>query len=323
MNQSKSISKNGFTLVELLVVIAIIGILIGMLLPAVQQVREAARRTNCMNQIRQISLAALNFESAHMSFPAGAEHVNAAEPDDDNDPESSGWGWRTKLLPFIEQAPLFQSLDLDQDVNSSANAPLVVESIANFICPSNQEMVGATTNSGTDQSMSSYLGNGGSIEWSIVPWRGWSDGILTRTSDDRHLGITISQISDGTSNTFFCGETVSYALLKNINDWIWDPAFFAASNGGSAARTLSQVRTGHGLLNPEISEPDPVLRNSFASLHPGGAVFAFVDGSTHFIGDEIEHNDPVLNGDQWEDGKPRTTYQRLFSRNDGVPVGDF
>lgn len=131
--------------------------------------------------------------------------------------------------------------------------------------------------------------------------------MLMRTSDNKHRGITIGQVADGTSNTFFCGETVSYAIQKGINNWIWDPALFAATNGGFAARTLSQIRTGHGLLNPDESMPDAILRNSYASLHPGGAVFSFVDGSTHFISDSIEHSDPVLDEDEWESGKLRTT----------------
>ena len=92
--------KRGFTLVELLVVIAIIGILIGMLLPAVQQVREAARRTQCANNIRQISLAALNFESANTRFPSGWQS-------NDNTIEGGpGWAWSTELLPFLEQQNL-------------------------------------------------------------------------------------------------------------------------------------------------------------------------------------------------------------------------
>ena len=105
-------NARGFTLVELLVVIAIIGILIGMLLPAVQSVREAARRTQCMNNIRQLSLAALNFESAHMHFPSGVLD------DDDDLRDALRVGW-IDLLPHIEQGNLYQQYDLNSDWKST------------------------------------------------------------------------------------------------------------------------------------------------------------------------------------------------------------
>ena len=98
--------RQGFTLVELLVVIAIIGILIGMLLPAVQQVREAANRTQCSNNIRQLSLGILNFESANSHFPAGS-----LTGEDDDDLGNDGWGWGAQILPFIEQVNLADSLE--------------------------------------------------------------------------------------------------------------------------------------------------------------------------------------------------------------------
>lgn len=327
---------SGFTLVELLVVIAIIGILIGMLLPAVQQVREAARRSACMNQTRQMALAALNYESAHGALPSGAEHVSPDLPDPDdrrtNDGSSSGWGWRTKLLPFMEQTALFDQLDLTMALNSVDNREVVTQAVESFVCPTDPELADAThpLNGGIRTPMSSYLGNGGSIEWAFIPFEPFADGILTRSSNDRHRGVELSAITDGTSNTFFSGETLSYADKggDRWNNFVWDPAFYAATAGSGASRTLSQIRTGHGELNPDWERTDlsdlelkTLLRNSYASNHPGGAVFVLVDGSTHFISDSIEHNQ--LTEAEWESGGTRGTYQRLFSRNDGLPVGDY
>ena len=246
---TKKKSPSGFTLVELLVVIAIIGILIGMLLPAVQQVREAARRTTCMNQVRQLPLAALNYESALMRLPAGAEHISLSRG---NDPNSFGWGWRTLILPYMEQGNIFDSLNLRLKMNDPVNAPFMSQTVDTFICPSDP-MIAETPHpvAGLDMAMSSYLGNGGSIEWAFVQTEDFSDGILMRCLDDKYQGITLGDINDGTSNTFFCGETVSYAALLQ-RTFIWDPAMFAATNNGAtAARTLGQVRTGHGVFNPD------------------------------------------------------------------------
>lgn len=320
--------SGGFTLVELLVVIAIIGILIGMLLPAVQQVREAARRTACMNKIRQLSLAGLNFESAQGRFPAGTEHISienlgSSNPSDcTSDSSSLGWSWRAKLLPFMEQGNLFEGLDFSQPWGNAVNANLVAQSIDTFVCPSDQEL-GEVPHpvGGRNQAMSSYLGNGGSIEWSFCRHNAFEDGIFTRTLDSRYLGMELSDITDGTSNTFFCGETVSFALRYD-RAFIWDPAMYAATgNSFTAARTLGSVRTGHGEFNPSADLPyngtnEEIFRNSYASNHIGGAVFVFVDGSTHFISENIDHN--RVTADQWSSGVTRGTYQALFSRNDGL-----
>ena len=326
---------SGFTLVELLVVIAIIGILIAMLLPAVQQVREAARRASCMNQTRQMALSALNFESANGELPGGTEHianVPSTEPVNlrrTSDDDSFGWGWRTKLLPFMEQANLFDQLDLSIAVEDGNNPVVVEQTVDAYICPSNLELTEARhpINSSVQMAMGSYLGNGGSIEWAFIQTEEFTDGILMRSLDDRHKGISLTAITDGTSNTFFCGETISYAVAQG-NEFAWDPAMYAATTGSNAVRTLSHVRTGHGEINPDWTRTDlspgdldEILRNSYASNHPGGLVYAFVDGSTHFIADDIEHN--RLTEEEWRNGGTRGTYQRLFSRNDGLPVGDF
>ena len=326
MNIQSRNPKQGFTLVELLVVIAIIGILIGMLLPAVQQVRQAARRIACANQMRQMALAALNYESAHMALPPGTEHTVQPDPNPtESDPNSLGWGWRSKILPFIEQNAIFDMIDFELPINNAVNAPAVSQGVPTFWCPSNpdiKEELFPVASSSIQMPMASYLGNGGSIEWAFVPSVDFADGILTRTFDLSYAGVRLGEITDGTSNTFFCGETISYAALLD-RVFIWDPATYGnINNSGNAARTLSQVRTGHGEFNPDwMNSDDETLRNSYASNHTGGANFVFVDGSTHFINDNIEHN--RLTEGQWAAGQQRGTYQRLFSRNDGGVLGDF
>ena len=112
-----------------------------------------------------------------------------------------------------------------------------------------------------------------------------ADGVLSRCRDDRYEGLRLSRVTDGTSKTFFAGETLKF-------NFIWDPATFAGiDNGAGAARSLTQVRTGHGLFNPDPTTGEFVVhRNSFASAHPGGANFTFIDGSTRFITEDIDHN---------------------------------
>ena len=136
--------KKGFTLVELLVVIAIIGILVGMLLPAVQQVREAARRTQCANNLRQLGIAMLNYESSFGEFPPGY----LSEPTRDGNVPSGifidpntwdaapGWGWAAHLLPYMEQGNLRNALDFDQPIWAAVNRPAIETQVETFLCPS-------------------------------------------------------------------------------------------------------------------------------------------------------------------------------------------
>ena len=124
-------SKRGFTLVELLVVIAIIGILIGMLLPAVQQVREAARRVDCSNKSRQLGLALLNFESAQQEFPSGWLADDLDEPVSD-----PGWAWAASLLPFLEADPLFQLIEFDRAVGEPRHEDVIQTVLPTLLCTS-------------------------------------------------------------------------------------------------------------------------------------------------------------------------------------------
>lgn len=193
---SRQSSKNGFTLVELLVVIAIIGILIGMLLPAVQQVREAARRTQCLNNLKQLGLSLHNYESSSQHFPAGIY-------DDDKDHQTCLRNGLVDLLPHLEQGNLYDRLDLSLQWSDPANVLVSAPTIPFLQCPS----------------------AGGAVEDSRdidVPRGDYalSMGDSARLNTDAPRGVfginsstTFAGISDGTSNTILMGEVASRAGL--------------------------------------------------------------------------------------------------------------
>jgi prepilin-type N-terminal cleavage/methylation domain-containing protein/prepilin-type processing-associated H-X9-DG protein len=196
-----------FTLVELLVVIAIIGILTGMLLPAVQQVREAARRISCANNLRQMTLATMNYESAHMAFPAS--WFPAGDPETGN---VDGWSVQAQILPFIEQANLYSEIDFS--VSYTANPPvdlggslqaLPSARVPTFLCPSEVNDRIRMKNGQPYHYPLNYAANAG--EWFVFdPTTGntGSGAMLT----NRQNGI--ASFSDGTSNTLFFSEVKAY-----------------------------------------------------------------------------------------------------------------
>ena len=195
-------SSRGFTLVELLVVIAIIGILIGMLLPAVQSVREAARRTQCMNNLRQLALAAMNFESAHMHFPSGVLD------DDDDLTEALRVGW-VDMLPHLELNNLYSLYDLNSDWKTGINADLAKTEIPIFRCPSN---VGNFDQfGGVEGAVSDYAMSKGPSASLVSVKRGRQVGVFDVNSETSFAAIT-----DGSSNVYLFGEAVSNAQTKGV-----------------------------------------------------------------------------------------------------------
>jgi prepilin-type N-terminal cleavage/methylation domain-containing protein len=321
--------SRGFTLIELLVVIAIIAVLIALLLPAVQQAREAARRSRCKNNLRQIALGLHNYHDTFSIFPSGQYYCRPNTPCNAPAFVSDGWGWSASLLPFVDQAPLFNRFNFSLAMRDPQHAQLLATAIPVFHCPSDatrKELLPPTVNPFLPErfATSNYCGNGGSFGNSfeaplLAAGELQTNGVLGRDSARR-----IRDIIDGASNTFLVGEVIHY-------DFNWDPTLFGHFQLPRAACcTLKLVRNGNRALNPLASATIDDKREGFSSLHEGGAHFGMSDGSVRFISENIDNsarqwtaatqNDPF---DRANNGADFRTYQRLCARNDGHTVGDF
>ncbi|MCI0380843.1 MAG: DUF1559 domain-containing protein, partial [Gemmataceae bacterium] len=254
--------RSAFTLIELLVVIAIIAILIGLLLPAVQKVREAAARTECRNNLKQIGLAMHNFHDRNKKFPPGyVSNVNVAGVD-----LGPGWGWAAFLLNDLEQDNVHRQINFKLDIGDPANAFARVQSLAVFRCASDDRL-DTFIPDGVAFSVahSHYVAVFGSNEIEDGPGRG--NGIFFRNSATR-----VASIIDGTSNTLMVGER-SLNLFKNT----WT----GAVTGADEAPALVLGSCDHPPNDAASHVED------FWSRHPVGVNFLFADGSVRNIGNSI------------------------------------
>jgi prepilin-type N-terminal cleavage/methylation domain-containing protein/prepilin-type processing-associated H-X9-DG protein len=297
--------RTGFTLIELLVVVAIIGVLIGLLLPAVQKVREAANRTRCVNNLKQIGLACHNYHDAYKHFPSGYRATgpygnSAGEPLPDN--TAPGWGWGALLLPYIEQTNLHKTVDFTRAVEHADNATAVKVMIPLYLCPSDlapQEAFAVPDQFGKTRATaapSSYAACVGGDESDADGPTGL--GVFYRNSKTRFADIT-----DGTSTTLLIGER-AWSNAKGI--WA------GAVTGGVCLRgernpnpgsrdswaTAAVLVQAHSHLNNATTDTDGGL-DDFSSNHPGGSNFVFADGSVHFIRSipgDLPKGTPTLEG---------------------------
>ena len=255
--------RSGFTLIELLVVIAIIAVLIALLLPAVQQAREAARRTQCRNNLMQLILAMHNYEQAHEVLPPGV--VNDDGPIKN---ESKGYhvSWMVQILPFVDQRNVYRHFDFNVGVYDPANSTARAVSIETFLCPSDG---GATKLNGAGSS--NYAACHNDVEAPIAADNNGAFFLNSRIRSDR--------IEDGASNTIFLGEK---QMEPDHLGW--------ASGTPSTMRNMQLPADTPGTPTVRSRPPrnllqgtNPLEVGSFSSAHAGGGLFAFGDGSVRFI----------------------------------------
>jgi prepilin-type N-terminal cleavage/methylation domain-containing protein/prepilin-type processing-associated H-X9-DG protein len=264
--------RRGFTLVELLVVIAIIGILVALLLPAVQSAREAARRTSCQNNLKQIALACHNYHDQLGKLPPASTNPTLAG--------SSGFA---AILPHLEQSNLYTLYDFSQGNSSPVNLAAVSQRIPTYLCPSNvfARPVPISGCDANDRAPGTYAFSTGALD----PWGANNGAIATHAAPQTNF----ASILDGTSNTLMVGES-----HWNFKDYLFTSGPCSGQvRGGfsywSSPYPLATAFTTRGPFNPKQMAGDSTRLSNFRSLHPGGVNMAYVDGSIHYLPETIDH----------------------------------
>jgi prepilin-type N-terminal cleavage/methylation domain-containing protein/prepilin-type processing-associated H-X9-DG protein len=299
----------GFTLVELLVVIAIIGILVALLLPAVQAAREAARRTQCANNFKQVGLGCLNHESAKKVFPMGIEMWLDSggcsyfpDPRNQSNGKYYGFGWATHILPYIEETTIYDSMNLMATGQAypepARNRPAGKKYIDTYICPAEQQ--------GKVQISYTSGGNGDDLALAVIHMCAVSDsgkaadGVSARVPAPSNYscdggfprkdgnGILYQRsktkpgkVTDGLSQTLMIGEVISSIDQTRVN---------FPGHAGYFWPTWNVIDTHLGINAGVVHKgylPGVPDEEGFASYHPGGCHFVFGDGHVQFISDDI------------------------------------
>ncbi|MEW4561975.1 DUF1559 domain-containing protein [Bremerella sp. JC770] len=278
---------SGFTLVELLVVIAIIGVLIALLLPAVQQAREAARRMQCSNNLKQLGLALHNYHDTFGKLPSGGH-------------QETQLSWHVSVLPFIEQPALYELFAFTTGGYEQANkVEHSVNRVDGFLCPSGPiEM--ATDTAHTDKYTTHYYGvmgpkgtnpvnsnaydgnyssTGGTCP--VSSHGGLSNQGTLRTNENR----AFRDVTDGTSNTLLVGEK-SWVNFSGGTDFARYRPWTKGSTGASSGCWATAVKNlAYPINSQHVTQYNDI---SFGSEHPGGAMFLNVDGSVAFLPETID-----------------------------------
>jgi prepilin-type N-terminal cleavage/methylation domain-containing protein/prepilin-type processing-associated H-X9-DG protein len=286
------VCRRAFTLIELLVVIAIVGVLVALLLPAVQAAREAARRLQCANNLKQIGLALHVYHDAIGTFPPG--YLSTPGRDGGND--GPGWGWAAMILPGLGHAPVFDAVNFGLPIESPANQTGRQVALGEFACPSDAsyrprftvvDYTATPTEPGRplcDVGASNYVGSFGLGDPMDIPGRDFGEGLFFR---NRPVGLR--DVRDGASQTLAVGER-----SHNLSRPTWTGAVTGSSvpvlelqdsleifPAGGAALVLAYPGDSPGL------NARPADAASYWSRHPGGAQFLMADGGVRFVKEQI------------------------------------
>jgi len=312
--------RRGFTLVELLVGIAIIGILIALLLPAVQAAREAAKRSQCSNNLKQLGLALHNYHDTFKTLPSGIA-TSTLWASSNNKGGIGVWGWGSLILPFIEQSALHEQLqvgDLPLDDALAVNLAAFQTPISSFRCPSDKA---APLNydhkvDGTPTATSNYIGNNR------------SHSIASNDHDVRgglffvNKAIRFRDILDGTSNTVAVGERRwQYKEQGAFNILVCGAANIYGCNDSAGDKDKADVlgsgqpRMNYNLGNKKHSE------TGYSSMHPGGAQFCLADGSVRFISETIDAD--MKDNQTARNRAVNSTWEMILARQDEGVIGAF
>ncbi|HET6422519.1 MAG TPA: DUF1559 domain-containing protein [Planctomycetaceae bacterium] len=326
----RSSRSRGFTLIELLVVIAIIAILIALLLPAVQQAREAARRTQCRNHLKQLGLALHNYHDNFNGLPAG-EYRQSTTADKGN------WTWSAMILPYMDQAPLYNQLQVgtlrvDQALQNTTTRVLLQTPLPAFRCPSDvapmlntdaQRLIQEANSTTTYPiATSNYVG----VNSTGTPRPNFNAAISGANGPNanangtfyRNSRVNFRDILDGTSNTFVIGER---SWVTPFGATIVPSAgiVFAVQDGGGAVNGGIAAALGTGFRKLNCKDNIGECRRAFTSNHTGGAHFLFHDGTVKFISENIEHNtDDTTNAGV---NPVNSVYEYYMAIQDGQTIG--
>ncbi len=296
-----------FTLIELLVVIAIIGVLIGLLVPAVQKVREAAGRMQCTNNLKQVGLALMNYHDTNRKFPPGY----VSTPDASGNDTGPGWGWAAHILAQMEQDNLYCQIDFKQPVEAAANAAARIMIVKSLLCPSDSSPTQAFPvgpRSATAQLTSTictvaaanYVANFGVGEPGVD-----GDGIFYRNSS-----VNIADIIDGTSSTLMVGERSFYHAEATWTGAVTGSDLGPTPNSPLPVQTENAsnfvlAHTGESFEGPG----NPKEINHYTSRHTGGGNFLFGDGHVAYLNRSTTY----------------ATYKALSTRSKGevIAMGDY
>ena len=296
----------GFTLIELLVVISIIGLLVALLLPAVQSARAAGRRVQCINHLKQVGLALANYEASRRVLPPGyVSAFDAAGAD-----LGPGWGWAALILPEVEQAPLCGAINFSLPIEAPAHGTARLTSLATFACPadaappswaaSRRDQAGIPTATLCSVAASNFVGVFGTSDPGVD-----GDGLFFRDS-----AVAYRDVTDGLSQTLAVGERGHRLGEATWVGSVTGAVLFPADNDGVGyprAEDAAGMILGHagGRLGPGAPGGEV---NQFFSEHPGGAHFLFADGHVAFLRTSMHY----------------PTYRALATRAGGEAIsGDF